>query len=130
MVFYQGWAQNWAHSFGVHPCSETVFDGHTFSSLSFLPASGEAGDPGGGGDGCAPIGSLQLYVIIWLTQAFPLRGDLRLQLGLVGYDQWQTTDKSGPTLTPAEAANHYKVYALGFATNLMLPERKASVGIK
>ena len=65
-----------------------------------------------------------------LTQAFPLRRDLRLQLGLVGYDQWQTTDKSGPTLTPAEAADHYKVYALGFATNLMLPERKASVGIK
>jgi hypothetical protein len=23
------WAQNRAHSFGVHPCSETVFDGHT-----------------------------------------------------------------------------------------------------
>jgi hypothetical protein len=34
-----------------------------------------------------------------LTQVFPLPGNLRLQLGLVGYDQWQTTDKSGPTIT-------------------------------
>ncbi len=32
-----------------------------------------------------------------LTQAFPLQGNLRLQLGLVGYGQWQTTDKHGPT---------------------------------
>jgi hypothetical protein len=29
-----------------------------------------------------------------LTQAFPLKADLRLQLGLIGYGQWQTTDAS------------------------------------
>ena len=65
-----------------------------------------------------------------LTQSFPLQENLRLQLGLVGYGQWQTTDKTGPTITRQESAAHYKVNALGFAVNAMLPERKASVGIK
>ena len=31
-----------------------------------------------------------------LTHTFPLQRSLRLQLGLVGYGQWQTTDKHGP----------------------------------
>ncbi len=65
-----------------------------------------------------------------LTQAFPLRGNLRLQLGLVGYGQWQTTDKHGPTITPEQAGAHYKVNGLGFATNAIFPGRKASVGVK
>ena len=65
-----------------------------------------------------------------LTQSFPLREDLRLQIGLVGYGQWQTTDKSGPTITPAQASAHYRVSALGFASNLMLPGRRVSVGAK
>jgi len=65
-----------------------------------------------------------------LAQAFPLQGNVRLQLGLVGYGQWQTTDKRGPTITPEQAAGHYKANALGFAANLLLPERKVSVGFK
>ena len=65
-----------------------------------------------------------------LTQSIPLSGNLRLQLGLVGYEQWQTTDKTGPTITPAQAASHYRVNALGFASNLMLPDRKVSLGAK
>ena len=65
-----------------------------------------------------------------LTQAIPLQGNLRLQLGLVGYGQWQTTDKRGPTITPEQGAAHYKANALGFAANVMLPERKVSVGVK
>jgi|SRR5215475_5925235 len=65
-----------------------------------------------------------------LTQSFRLQENLRLQLGLVGYGQWQTTDKTGPTITPEESVAHYKVNALGFAANAMLPQRKASVGVK
>ena len=65
-----------------------------------------------------------------LTQSIPLSGNLRLQVGLVGYEQWQTTDKTGPTITPAQAAAHYRVNALGFASNVMLPDRKVSVGAK
>jgi hypothetical protein len=65
-----------------------------------------------------------------LTQTFPLQRGLRLQLGLVGYGQWQTTDKHGPNVTPEQAAAHYKVNALGFAANAVLPEQKVSVGFK
>jgi len=65
-----------------------------------------------------------------LAQAFPLPGDARLQLGLVGYSQRQTTDKRGLTITPAQASAHYKANALGFAANMLLPERKVNVGVK
>ena len=65
-----------------------------------------------------------------ITHAFPLQQSWRLQLGLVGYGQWQTTDKTGPSITPQQAGAHYKVNALGFAANAMLPERKVSVGVK
>jgi hypothetical protein len=65
-----------------------------------------------------------------LTHSFKLRRDLNLQLGLVGYGQWQTTDKTGPTITPQESAAHYKVNALGFAANAILPDRNVSVGLK
>jgi hypothetical protein len=65
-----------------------------------------------------------------LTQTFPLQPGLRLQLGLVGYGQWQTTDKHGPTITPEQAAAHYKANALGLAANATLPKQKVSVGVK
>jgi hypothetical protein len=47
-----------------------------------------------------------------LAQAFALQANVRLQPGLVGYGQWQTTDKQGPTITPEQAAAHYKANAL------------------
>lgn len=65
-----------------------------------------------------------------LTQAFSVYANLRLQVGLVGYGQWQTTDKTGPGITEQDATAHYKVHALGFATNVILPGRKASIGFK
>jgi hypothetical protein len=65
-----------------------------------------------------------------LTHTFPLQRSSRLQLGLVGYGQWQTTDKHGPTISPSQAAARYKVNALGFAANAILPEQKVSVGLK
>ena len=65
-----------------------------------------------------------------LTHTFPIQRSLRLQLGLVGYGQWQTTDKHGPNITPEQAAAHYKVNALGFTANAILPEQKVNVGLK
>lgn len=65
-----------------------------------------------------------------LAHTFPVGKDLRLQIGLVGYEQWQTTNKTGPTITPAEAAAHYRVNSLGFASTLSLPARKVSLGFK
>ena len=64
-----------------------------------------------------------------VMHSFSLRGEKRVQLGLVGYNARQTTDKTGPTITPEQSKAHYKVNALGFATNLTLSE-KVNVGVK
>lgn len=64
-----------------------------------------------------------------LTHLISLRRDLGLQIGLAGYHQWQTTDKTGATITPEQAAAHYRVNALGFAANLNMPAR-VNVGVK
>lgn len=65
-----------------------------------------------------------------LTRIFPLSQNLRLQLGPAGYESWQTTDKTGSIITPAQSAAHYRVNALGFASNLILPARKVTLGFK
>ena len=65
-----------------------------------------------------------------LTHTVNLQRGLRLQLGLAGYGQWQTTDKYGPNITAEQSAARYKVNAVGFAANAILPEQKASVGVK
>ena len=64
------------------------------------------------------------------THTLPLQHSLNLQFGLVGYGQWQSTDKHGPNITPEQAAAHYKVNALGFTANALLPEQKVNVGLK
>ncbi len=64
------------------------------------------------------------------TRSFPLREDLQLQLGLVGYEQRQTTDKTGPTVTADQAAAHYSVNALGFTANLGFPAREVGLGFR
>jgi hypothetical protein len=56
--------------------------------------------------------------------------DTQLQLGLIGYGQWQTTDKTGPTINATQASARYAVNALGFASNVVLPARKVSLGLK
>lgn len=68
-----------------------------------------------------------------VTQMLPLKQDKStlLQLGLVGYGQYQTTDQSGGEVIPAVAARtHYKVNALGVAAGVIVPERKVNVGVK
>lgn len=65
-----------------------------------------------------------------LIRSISLGDESSLQVGLVGYNQWQTTDKTGPTITPQQAGAHYQVNALGFVSNVMLPWHKASVGFK
>jgi hypothetical protein len=65
-----------------------------------------------------------------LTRTMPVREDTQLQIGLIGYEQWQTTDKTGPTISAAQAGAHYRVNALGFASNVSLPARNVSLGLK
>ena len=64
-----------------------------------------------------------------VMHSFLFGNEKRVQLGLVGYNARQTTDKTGPTITPEQSKAHYKVNALGFGTNLTL-SAKANVGFK
>ena len=49
-----------------------------------------------------------------LTQTFPLQRTVRLQLGLVGYGQWQTTDKHGPNITAGTGSGALQSECSGF----------------
>jgi len=64
-----------------------------------------------------------------VTHAISFGRERRLQLGMVGYHQWQLTDKTGPTITPDQADAHYKVNALGVASNLNMTS-KVNIGFK
>src|SRR4051812_12272380 len=44
--------------------------------------------------------------------------------------QWQTTDKTAPGITQQQSGEHYRVNAFGVAATVMLPARKASLGVK
>jgi hypothetical protein len=65
-----------------------------------------------------------------LTHAVTLSKNSHFQLGLAGYNQWQTTDKTGPTITPQQAAAHYKVNALGPAANVVFDKLNLTAGFK
>jgi hypothetical protein len=68
-----------------------------------------------------------------LMQTVPWTSEMHtlLQVGIVGYGQYQTTDKSGPAVNPVTASNtRYVVNGLGGGLNIILPARKASVGVK
>jgi hypothetical protein len=54
----------------------------------------------------------------------------RLQLGVVGYAQRQTTAKTGSAITPAESQERYGVNAIGFAANAAFPSRRVGVAVK
>ena len=64
-----------------------------------------------------------------LMREMPIGNKPWLQVGLVGYNQRQTTAKRGPGVTPAQEAHRYKVIALGFASSVNLP-RTVSIGFK
>ena len=64
-----------------------------------------------------------------VMHSFSLGGEKRVQLGLVGYNARQTTDKTGPTIRPAQSKAHYQVNALGVGSNLSL-SAKINVGFK
>jgi hypothetical protein len=65
-----------------------------------------------------------------VMQSLRERGGARVQVGVVGYAAWQTSAKSGPTVTPVEAAARYRVNALGLASIVAWPERRVTLGFK
>jgi len=65
-----------------------------------------------------------------VMQTLPLRDDSSLQVGVIGYNQYQTTDKSGPNITAEQAKDHYKVNALGAGAHFIFPKPKLNFGFK
>jgi hypothetical protein len=66
------------------------------------------------------------FTMEWgLGQVLPLKKDfsMLLQLGAIGYDQWQVSDNGGllsPNI-PANVLPYYSVHAIGFQSNFILP---------
>ena len=65
-----------------------------------------------------------------VMRAFPFYAESRLKVGVVGYGAWQTTAKTGPSITPAEEAQRYRVNAVGVGMNLVLPTQKVTLSLK
>ena len=65
-----------------------------------------------------------------VTQTIAVATDVRVQAGLVGYGQWQTTSKGGPNVTLDDANSRYSVNGIGFTANVVWPQRRVSLGLK
>jgi hypothetical protein len=80
----------------------------------------------------------QAFTTEWgLGQLFPLKKDSSslLQLGLVGYDQWQITDNGGTTtvggaIVPASTVPYYSVHGIGVQSNFILLKKSMSFFFK
>jgi hypothetical protein len=73
----------------------------------------------------------QAFTMEWgLGQVLPLKKDFSrlLQLGLVGYDQWQVSNNSGTKFVggipvPQSALPYYSSHAIGVQSNFILPTK-------
>ncbi len=65
-----------------------------------------------------------------LMGSLPVPGKWQLQTGAVGYEQRQTTAKTGPTISPAASNERYAVNSFGFALSSNFPRHRASLGLK
>jgi hypothetical protein len=76
----------------------------------------------------------QAFTDEWgLGQILPLKKDFSrlLQLGFVGYDQWQVSNSSGAIGgIPVSAIPFYSVHAMGVQSNLILPAKNLSAFFK
>lgn len=53
-----------------------------------------------------------------------------IQFGMIGYNQFQTTDKKGPAITPQQAKDYYKVNSLGAGAHFIFPKQRLNFGLK
>jgi hypothetical protein len=65
-----------------------------------------------------------------LLRSLPVLKEVRLQIGLVGYEQRQTSAKTGSGISAIASGERYAVNSLGFAVNSTFPKYKASLGVK
>jgi hypothetical protein len=80
----------------------------------------------------------QAFTDEWgLGQVLPLKKDFSrlLQLGLVGYDQWQVSNNGGTvtvggTPVPASILPYYSVHGIGFQSDFILPTKNLAAFFK
>jgi hypothetical protein len=78
----------------------------------------------------------QTFTTEWgVGQVLPLKKDFSrlLQLGAVGYDQWQVTANRGTLadgVTPASRLPFYAVHAAGLQSNFILPPKNLNFTFK
>ena len=80
----------------------------------------------------------QAFTDEWgLGQVLPLKKDFSrlLQLGVVGYDQWQVTANGGtvpvgPITAPASLLPYYSAHAVGVQTTYVLPAKDITLNFK
>jgi hypothetical protein len=63
-------------------------------------------------------------------KAFKFSNGIALQFGAAGYEQRQTTAKTGPQVTLVESSERYAVNAFGFASIVALPNQKVNLGFR
>jgi hypothetical protein len=80
------------------------------------------------GTGVRPGDTMNLDISV--MQSLRERGASQVQVSVVSYAAWQTSAKSGPNVTAAEAAARYRVKALGVASIVALPDRQVTLGFK
>ena len=81
------------------------------------------------GTGTKPGDTLDLDYSLIRTFAFAT-SQTRLQVGIAGYEQRQTTAKTGPAVTADQSRERYAVNALGFVTNLVFPKHRFNAGVR
>jgi len=81
------------------------------------------------GTGTKPGDTINLDYSLLRTFAFA-KGPTRLQVGIAGYEQRQTTAKTGPTIPPEQSRERYAINGLGFASGLVFPKQGLNVGVK
>jgi hypothetical protein len=81
------------------------------------------------GTSTRPGDTMNVDYSLMKTFAFE-KGPSRLQIGLAGYEQRQTTAKTGPSVTPEQSQERYAVNAVGLASNILFPNQRMSLGIR
>jgi hypothetical protein len=76
-----------------------------------------------------PGGTLNLDYSLVRSFAFA-QGSKRLQAGVAGYLQRQTTAKTGPEVSAEQSRERYAINAIGAVANVVFPRQRASIGLK
>lgn len=81
------------------------------------------------GTGTKPGDTINVDYSLVRTFSLPKRR-ARLQVGVTGYEQRQTTQKTGPAITDEQSRERYAINGLGFVTHVVFPNQRLNVGVR